>query len=79
MMDSKTTLQEAETELRKDLKSAPEFRIMDRGRTTGGTRSTGRLWQEKPDGGCNNPISWSDPVNKVLIGPNMLVMSPKNG
>ena len=22
---------------------------------------------------CNNPISWSDPMNKVLIGPDMLV------
>jgi len=22
---------------------------------------------------CNTPISWSDPVNRVLIGPNMLV------
>ena len=21
---------------------------------------------------CNNPISWSDPMNKVLIGPNIL-------
>jgi len=21
---------------------------------------------------CNNPISWSDPINKVLIGPNIL-------
>ena len=21
---------------------------------------------------CNTPISWSDPVNRVLIGPNML-------
>ena len=22
---------------------------------------------------CNTPISWSDPVNMVLIGPDMLV------
>ena len=22
---------------------------------------------------CNTPISWSDPVNRVLIGPDMLV------
>lgn len=22
---------------------------------------------------CNTPISWSDPVSNVLIGPNMLV------
>ena len=23
--------------------------------------------------GCNTPTNWSDPVNKVLIGPDMLV------
>lgn len=43
-----------ETALRKDLETAPKFRIMDRGRTTGGIRSKGRLRQEQPGGYWNN-------------------------
>ena len=43
-----------ETALRKDLELASELGIMDRGRMTGGIRSTRRLWQEQSEGYWNN-------------------------
>lgn len=30
------------------------------------------LFQALDGRSCNTPISWSDPVKRVLIGPNML-------